>query len=146
MPAEGRLRKLLAAWFPPADRGVGVGWFLACVVLPPIAVLAPLLLFGLSMFWLMSRPADETLLRAEDQASFERLLTTLHQGMSRTELYSIGFNPMADARCAGTLPTPSRHEPHPAVESDFLGSEAGCERLRPGTRPAIGGAQKCGME
>jgi Uma2 family endonuclease len=26
----------------------------------------------------------------------------------------------------------------------YRGSEAGCERLRPGTRPAIGGAQKCG--
>jgi len=96
------------------------GWFLACIVLPPIAVLAPLLLFALSMFWLMSRPADETLLRAEDQTSLERLLTALHQGMSRTELYSIGFYPMADARCTGTLPTPSRQEPHPAVESDFL--------------------------
>jgi hypothetical protein len=31
-----------------------------------------------------------------------------------------------------------------AAKNALLGSEAGCERLRPGTRPAIGGAQKCG--
>jgi hypothetical protein len=31
-------------------------------------------------------------------------------------------------------------------DSEFRGSEAGRERRRPGTRPAIGGAQKCGME
>jgi alcohol dehydrogenase len=33
-----------------------------------------------------------------------------------------------------------------AEPAQILGSEAGCERLRPGTRPAIGGAQKCGTK
>jgi len=110
------VRQLIADWFPPPQRGVGVGWFFACVLVPPVLLTALVLVFAFALFCIFATAGD-TVLRA-DSLAFGREVKAVRVGMTREQLYGLGFFNLTDPH-GRILPKPTRADPHPSVAASF---------------------------
>jgi hypothetical protein len=110
------VRQLISSWFPPVHRGVGVGWFFVCVLVPPAVLMLLAVLFVSMLFWIFAS-ADEATARS-DRLAFGRELKVVRVGMTREQLYELGFFNLTDAH-GYSRPKPTLADSHPTVVASF---------------------------